>query len=283
MNIALKNRLLLDYKNRYSGYESYSPELFYNSVLSYLPISHIDRIQIILDCSLVNIDFTYFQSLKSRPHFYGLLKQYQFPFSVVQNGYLHYKQYLIIDITLIPFYRRIDSVFIDVISHLLQFQVIKNNKSSESGFRREAGKILKLCTVNQIELRTDISFDNGGKNLLSILGAYENGKAHINISSWTNKHTNGFLIKAYERTDFCRIEIVLYKPTITLLHYPETMISILKKKQLSIIKRMIDHTAKLKVLVPYLISESFKCRCKELDIIPISNEMMQLGQTKNIF
>jgi len=282
--------MIRSYKTRFVGSERNSPECFYNSVLSDLPITWIDRVQIKTDCDFVNIDSSFFRALKSKHNYQsGLISEYQLPFFVVKTGYSGKSKFLYVDLLCIPLSRELKQSFIDLFMHLLQFQIIKNNRKSEDGFRKEAKSILSKCIVNEIELRTDISFDNGGKKLLNILGAYDDDSGHINISSWENRNKSGYLVKAYERNNFARIEVVLYRSNFTLpinkfLGKPVNIISYCSDKSISIIDKLSQQKPKLRKAKRFLENtDNLENRCNELNINYLAKEMMQKGQVENVF
>jgi len=290
MNIKLHERLLRDYKTRFVGSEHNSPECFYNSVLSDLPITWIDRVQIKTDCSFINLDHSFFQALKSKHNYQsGLISQYQLPFFHVKTGYSGKHRFLYLDLLCIPLSREIKQSFIDLFMHLLQFQIIRNNRKSEDGFRKEAKIIFNKCLINEVELRTDISFDYGGKKLLNILGAYDDDSGRINISSWENRNKSGYLVKAYERNNFARIEVVLYRSNFDLpinhfLGKPENVISYCSNKSITIIDKLSQQKPALRKAKIFLDKTStLENRCNELNIKSIAKEMMQKGQVENVF
>jgi hypothetical protein len=288
--MELKERLLHSYRTRYKGSEYINSEMFYNSVLSDLPITWIDRLQIKTDCNFINLDCSFFHGLKSKHNYQsGLISEYQLPFFHVKTGYSGKHKYLYLDLLCIPLSREIKQSFIDLFMHLLQFQIIKNNRKSEDGFRKEAKIIFNKCIVNEIELRTDICFDNGGKKLLNILGAYDDDSGRINISSWEHRNKSGYLVKAYERNNFARIEVVLYRsnfdlPINHILGKPENVISYCSNKSIGVIDKLSQQKPALrKVKVFIEKTTTLENRCNELNIKSIAKEMMQKGQIENVF
>ena len=287
-NKGFQNRLMLSYLNRWKGNEDISPEFFYTSILSDMPINWIDRVQIKIDCSLIDIDYSFFRKLKE--YQMGLLLDFRYPFSVIKIGYVGKKKYLYIDKTLIELFRPVKNTFIDVLISLLSKNIIRHNRKSENGIREEAEIILSKCIVNELEIRTDVSYDSFGKDLIDALGEYKNKNGQLKISSWENRFKIGYLVKCYDRPlcDFVRIEVVLYSsnfidPVKRILDRPTKIL----KKYLPKSKEMIDRIARrkptIRKMIAFLDSDSLEYRCTELNITDIANRMLALGQTANLF
>lgn len=290
-NSSLLNREKISFRSRYHGTELYSPDCFYNSVLADMPISWLDRIQIKIDCTHIDLDDSFFRG-KNNHYIKYLVRDYRIPFTHIKTNYGNKIKYLYIDLLVIPLERSLYYSFLDIIIDLLAFKIIRHNRKTENGVREEAIKIINHSILNELEFRIDISFDTGGKKLVSILNeSYgdENGK--IKLSSWNNRHTSGYLLKAYERKNFIRIETVLYNtnfkniPIKKLLTIAEQLLHKAEELALIFIMRICQQKPKLRIIIPFVdTTDSLKYRCKELHLDNRSaQEMMRQGQIANTF
>lgn len=281
---SLKYQMVSSYINRNNYNVFDNPQTFYYNVLS-LPTVYLDRVQIKCDVSLLDIDYSFFQYKSNNGFFhYNLVRFLHQENVIVKIRHIGKGKFLYIDLTLIPLFIESKFAFISAINYLVSFGVIKNNDPD----------LFSLFTINEIELRTDISYDIGGKKLLSTLGKYNDGEklTSVNISSWDNRHTTGRFIKCYNRSGFVRIETIFYNKTIkelkfpvTSLNFPDDIINILKPLSLILINKISKKKPEIRQCVPFLeIAKTMNQRCLELGVDQQDAEkLIAVGQKENLF
>ena len=311
-NPSISRRTFLSYQRRFEGLEDKSCEFFYGSVLSAGPITWIDRVQIKCPVESLKLDCALFSGFQSK-HYIAILPRDRSPENaIVKTGYCNKIRHLYIDLTLIEFAKPVYLSFVHILVELLSAKVILNNRHSMRGLKEEAVKLLALFVVNEIELRTDIAFDIGGLYLLTALAKYfqkrhtDDKKSNateamptsdkgentflLDISSWTNRHKRGYLVKAYERPKFARVEIVFYASIFSsssvreVLCRPVKMIATLQPYSILLIKRLAKQKAGLYAALPYIYNaENLETRCVELGIAQLAYAMMREGQSNGVF
>ena len=271
--------------------------MFYNFLLNTRNVLWIDKVEIAIEtkkmsenCPILYGAFNVpIQGKKDKAFQFQLSKEYAFPNVLVKVGFSGRRQFLYLTVLSVPIHGTIRYLFIEALIKLLSLGILGNRRSSPDGLRREASRLLKLFSINLIELRTDVHCDNGGGRLVDLLGKYRTDGGLLKLSSWEKRYEKGYLLKCYTREDFTRIELVLYGKALkefghALLSTPENVLELLSVPSERIIDNLCSKKPGLSVIRRYLSdSSTLKARVKTLGLGSLADTMMNLGQASNIF